>query len=417
MPPSKFSWGSIATCPFAPVLSPKHFFPPLWPFEAANTFSLGFAAAPDADMRRYSQPQGDSLAMVFESTDGAPPDTRDLVVWPRSATVPIHRMSDRSEHIDPLTYALFFPDGTPGWHDRLLHAEQYRTPCYQRLTAGQFYTHRLMIRDFDAAIPHAGGLLFQQYILDAYCRSEAMRMNWFRQNQAQLRSETFDELQAFASSTADVDDMPAQRCGTPIILPSTYAGSPRNMYALYLDTMAVVRRFGRPTYFITFTANPSWSEITAHLLPGQLAADRPDLVARVFHIKLKHLLKDLTQHQWFGRALAWTWVVEFQKRGLPHAHILLTVSAADRPNTPEAVDERVCAEIPPNTDGTQANLLEIVSKCMLRGPCGVRNPHAPCIREDGSCKNDFPKDFSSPRRRPHATGSSLPREDHPGRKV
>ena len=167
------------------------------------------------------------------------------------------------------------------------------------------------------------------------------------------------------------------------------------MYALYLDTMAVVRRFGRPTYFITFTANPSWPEITAHLLPGQLTADRPDLVARVFHIKLKHLLKDLTQHQWFGRALAWTWVVEFQKRGLPHAHILLTVSAADRPNTPEAVDERVCAEIPPNTDGTQANLLEIASKCMLHGPCGVRNPYAPCIQEDGSCKNDFPKDFSS----------------------
>ena len=133
---------SIATCPFAPSTASTAV-----AIEAASTFSLGFAAAPDEDMRRYSQPQGDTLAMVFESTDGAPPDTRDLVVWPRSATVPIHRMSDRSEHMDPLTYALFFPHffphGTPGWHDRLLHAEQYRTPCYQRLTAGQFYTHRL----------------------------------------------------------------------------------------------------------------------------------------------------------------------------------------------------------------------------------------------------------------------------------
>lgn len=43
----------------------------------------------------------------------------------------------------------------------------------------------------------------------------------------------------------------------------------------------------------------------------------------------------------------------------------------------------------------KANLLGIVSKCMLHGPCGVRNPYAPCIREDGSCKNDFPKNFSS----------------------
>ena len=44
---------------------------------------------------------------------------------------------------------------------------------------------------------------------------------------------------------------------------------------------------------ITFTANPAWPEIVANLLPGQTGMDRPDLVNRIFKIKLRELLKDL----------------------------------------------------------------------------------------------------------------------------
>jgi Helitron helicase-like domain at N-terminus len=56
--------------------------------------------------------------------------------------------------------------------------------------------------------------------------------------------------------------------------------------------MAIVRTFGKPGYFITFTANPHWEEIDAEFLtddagvPMQTWRERPDLVARVF--KMKH---------------------------------------------------------------------------------------------------------------------------------
>ena len=329
--------------------------------------------------------------MVFESSDGAPHGTRDLLVWPRKPDTPILRIADRNDNIDPLTYALLFPFGTPGWHDRLLHHEAYRTARYQRLTAGQFYTHHLMVRDFRAVLPHGAGLLFQQYILDAYCRSEAMRMAWLRQNQHQLRREMESELQDFVLGEGDNIAAPP---GVPIILPSSYAGSPRNMYQLYLDAMAIVRKHGRPTYFVTFTANPQWAEIRSHLLPGQQPVDRPDLVARVFHLKLQELLRDLTKRHWLGTARAWAWTVEFQKRGLPHAYILLVVAPRDRPTTPEQVDARVVAEIPPNVNDTQRELLLTVQRCMMHGPCGARNRSAPCIQEDGSCKSGFPKRFT-----------------------
>jgi hypothetical protein len=51
--------------------------------------------------------------------------------------------------------------------------------------------------------------------------------------------------------------------------------------------MAVVARLGKPDLFITFTCNPQWPDITSELEPGQTATDRPDLVARVFRLKVK----------------------------------------------------------------------------------------------------------------------------------
>ena len=164
------------------------------------------------------------------------------------------------------------------------------------------------------------------------------------------------------------------------------------MYNLYLDAIAMVRKMGRPDFFITFTANPAWDEIRDNLCPNQRAADRPDLIARVFHIKLQSLLDDLTKAMVLGRVVAWTYVVEFQKRGLPHAHILLIVHSDDRPRTPADIDARTCAELPLNADGNQRELQEIVARCMLHGPCGARNPAAPCMQADG-CKAHYPKEF------------------------
>ena len=50
---------------------------------------------------------------------------------------------------------------------------------------------------------------------------------------------------------------------------------------------------GKPDLFLTFTCNPKWPKITQNLLPGQTASDRPDLVARVFKMKVSALKKDL----------------------------------------------------------------------------------------------------------------------------
>lgn len=62
----------------------------------------------------------------------------------------------------------------------------------------------------------------------------------------------------------------------------------------------MVRKFGKPDLFITFTCNPTWPEITDNLLPNQTASDRPDLVDRVFKLKLEALLKDIVVYGVLG---------------------------------------------------------------------------------------------------------------------
>ena len=64
------------------------------------------------------------------------------------------------------------------------------------------------------------------------------------------------------------------------------------MFQLYQDAMTIVRKYGKPDLFITFTCNPLWDDITSNLLPNQKVTDRPDFVVRVFKLKLRELLND-----------------------------------------------------------------------------------------------------------------------------
>lgn len=49
--------------------------------------------------------------------------------------------------------------------------------------------------------------------------------------------------------------------------------------------MAIVRHFGKPDIFITFTYNPRWPETTAAPNPGEQPHGWPNLSCRVFKQK------------------------------------------------------------------------------------------------------------------------------------
>lgn len=161
--------------------------------------------------------------------------------------------------------------------------------------------------------------------------------------------------------------------------------------------MAIVRVYHKPDFFITFTCNPQWPEIQNSVLPGQHANDRPDIIARVFKQKLNHFIQELKIGAVLGKvAAAFMYVIEFQKRGLPHCHILLITDTHYRLHTSEDVDNVISAELPPNPNsypvGPQQEQAKRLEKLVLQNM--VQTCSSLCKTEDSNnCSKFFPNDF------------------------
>ena len=190
---------------------------------------------------------------------------------------------------------------------------------------------------------------------------------------------------------AIADGRDISNIGKCTILPATFTGGPREMRQQYHDAMAIVRAHSKPDIFITMTCNPWWPDIIVELPLHHSSQDRVDIVARVFKLKLDALMNDVIENSFFGKTVAHMYVVEFQKRGLPHAHILLILQAPDKPWTPEDVDTIISAEIPEKTQFPE--LYETVVNYMLHGPCGPLAIDASCLH-NGKCSKGYPKEYS-----------------------
>jgi hypothetical protein len=95
---------------------------------------------------------------------------------------------------------------------------------------------------------------------------------------------------------------------------------------------------------------------------------------------------NLLKNGLLGELIAYCSTIEFQKRGLPHVHILYITNQS--PNTPDEVDQVISAELPdPETD-----LYETIGKTMVHGPCGTGYPNARCM-VNGKCSKGYPKNF------------------------
>lgn len=147
-----------------------------------------------------------------------------------------------------------------------------------------------------------------------------------------------------------------------------------------MDALAVVSKLGQPTLFITFTTNPNWPEIQQQLRDNQNYVDRPDIVVRAFKQRLAYLQKLLRAY--FSKIIYYMYAIEFQKRGLPHAHIVIKST----PNLihPESIDKVISAEIPANNEIQHNHLRELVNQFMIH-QCSQR-----CIRHN-KCHWNYPR--------------------------
>ncbi|AQK79503.1 hypothetical protein ZEAMMB73_Zm00001d035706 [Zea mays] len=293
---------------------------------------------------------------------------------------------DRSSHgirsyhgcYDALSYPLFFPKGELGWHANIPKSN---------VSMDEVDTFQIRPSIFNPILH--GKRLFQQFAVDTYIKIESSRLDFIRKNQDRLRADLYKGL----VDSLHEGETRADKIGKRTVLSTSFIGGPRDMRRRYMDAMALVRKFGKPDIFLTMTCNPNWDEITRELLPMQSPQDRPDLVVRIFRAKLEELKKRLTKHDILGKIRAYVYVVEFQKRGLPHVHFLLIMQRKYKLTCPDQYDLLISAEIPDKKKYPE--LYKMVIKHMMHGPCGLLNPKCPCTKGRASCKNHYPRAFSN----------------------
>jgi hypothetical protein len=399
-----------------------------------DNVKLVFRAEGAPDKRRYNRPttSTDVGAVIVGGegdVDNAIASKRDIVVHMKGNNRLSH-ISELNQFYDPLHYVLIHPYGDAGWNIKAMTSHDLtelnldnnvmiaaaitnssnRQPS--KVTPMQFYSFRMMFRPQTGNLLHLCGKLFHQYAVDMFCKMETERLfHQFKRSEdmrVEKRNEIGDAIHmndlrnmAEASEDQNTTGNHMNKVGLKVILSSSFIGGPRHMAQNYYDAMSIVRRHGKPDLFITFTCNPFWPEIQRQLLSNQSASERPDLCARVFNMKLKELLNDILKKNVLGRTVAYVYTIEFQKRGLPHAHMLCILHPDDKPTSIQDIDNLVSAEIPDPELHPLA--YTTVTKHMMHGPCGVINPTAVCMDSSSKCSKGFPKRFSN-ETTPNASG-------------
>lgn len=372
-------------------------------------FNLVYRAG--MDRRRYNLPEVEEVAAVIGDGRSAGPRPICLSLRnPADGGNHLQRIDRNHPAYDPLHYVILFPHGDRGWsYDmRLNHGTMQRKR--DGLTLSHYYRYRIAVRHGHFNLIQRGGRLFQQYVVDAWAAIEDARLRWAELNQKRIRAEIRSGLDDVmrppdiesdvtaggeASVRNPVRDARGRDLGKSTILPSTNTRSSRHYFKMYLNAMTLVQIYGKPTLFITFTANPRWREIVENLFPTQQPLDRPDLIAEVFSQKWRAVMQDIDDGC-LGPRVAKVWVVEYQKRGLPHAHLLLWLGNKDTFLTPEGMEEIISAELPDSESDPE--LHTAVTTMMLHGPCGEFFDSAPCMRKNRrhemKCSKRFPYDFA-----------------------
>ena len=361
----------------------------------APDYTVKLCVAPGHDPRRYNLPSADEVGVILPEGHDFQGDFRDIILYlrPRYYSdgsddrqhLQLDRINEGHTAYAPLHYVMLFPYGEAGWHYELRVAGNPR-----RVTLLQFSAYRLHSRPNEFSTILRACRLFQRYLVDMFACIDQERLHFIRSQQSKLRTTMLNGIEDALSENDDHIDL--SQLGQRVILPSSYLGGPRDMYQRYLDGMAIARHFKKIDLFLTMTANPNWPEIKRELLPGQTVNDRPDLVSRVFQLKKKVLMHAILKDGIFGPCVAHVYSIEFQKRGLPHMHLLLFLKDGYKLLTPDVVDSIIAAEWPDPI--THPHLFEAVKKFMVHGPCGTLNPQAPCMK-DNKCIHGYPKPFQS----------------------
>ncbi|KAJ6038801.1 hypothetical protein N7460_007518 [Penicillium canescens] len=263
-------------------------------------------------------PAGGELAAVITTENLRRVAPRQVVFYRKGGQQP-RFVPTLSCQYEPLQYPLLFPHGTRGWG--FLDESRKNIPC----TLIQWYRH-LFLGEPRMRIY---GRLACEYAVDMFSRTEEERLHYLKRGR-RMQAAAMDE-----APNPDIPDLFENK------IPAGFMGSRAWASDQVADSLAIARQLAKPSLFLTMTTNPNWPEIQSQLLAGQHFTDIPAVVCRAFHGRLCGLKAFMREK--FGGLLYEICVTEFQKRGLPHAHLVVKLQH-ELPLS--QLDGFICAELP-----------------------------------------------------------------------
>lgn len=217
-------------------------------------------------IRQYNSPSCSEAATIIFRADGGIVGRRDILLK-RRGTVNCNgnevldtiQIAHRS--YDSLTFKLLLTFDEYGWHIQMTSSAPKTSQAasssarrsgrrFRQNISTMFYCYRLYTRPEQFSTFHRCCRLFQQYLVDQFCKVECETLSFLRQIQQKLRVADYTSLCEQLEDLESIEnDAEVVRLGRLFILLLKHLGGDRYMRHNMHDFIALSNRFGPQIYF------------------------------------------------------------------------------------------------------------------------------------------------------------------------
>jgi hypothetical protein len=317
----------------------------------------------------------DGMNLAIMNADGISAESAEFEVLHN--TYRARKIKQWTIEYDQLVYPLIFWNGKGGcgvMTDAPMHGSTKR--IRKALIC-------LMLQPRDHFI-HSLETLREEFICSVSGRLVNMAIHWLLAAQHSYFARE-DELRGI-----DGTEEGAKEFGLRSFIPSSLTDTDQYWHAVAEKCFALSTQIGPPTFFLTMTMNPYWPDYQA-LKRGSGHYSDATIISIVFRSRLKFLIKHCKSTRLFGNLKAFVWRVEYQQRGLPHAHILLWTDT-DTTDIRE-VDRLINARYPqPSPIQNQQQMISDFRTLIDRFQ--VHHHTRRCRTSTGACKYRYPQEVN-----------------------